>query len=277
MNKMSKENKIKLLIIGVVMIFLLILILIFADKNKASNTNRSSLENFEVVSEYNLYFFVSNNINNYIQEVSKENVYDLLYNKYIENNNITKENVFSYSLYNNVQNTYRINEIYNYEINSLGMVYYIVGDIYDNYTQDLVKKNCEYIVYFDYQHLTYAVEPVEKFDEEKFISNADKDLTIPNNEHNSYEGINLINEDDICMIYLSDYLLMDPDKKTDITSNFSKKEQLEEYIKNNEFTSTLKSCSHDSNNQTYTIIDSNDNKYKFYEKGIMNYTVTILK
>lgn len=290
MKNLTQEKKIKITILIIFLIILIIMIFVIKDKKNNQQKEITNNNLFNVVNDYQLFFFASDNVNIFINKLAVgTNIekYNLLYEGFISDNNITLENV------HNKFNKYRENDIFkpkiikSYNLNNSIVIYMLSGKIVrEEYeTEKIINDNVKYMLFIDYDNQSMAIYPLSKnFDEEYFVKKIDKNLSIENKANNSYQGGNLIDKDTICLMYLSSYLSMinsDIDDAYKITKGFTSKKEFENYIKNKTLSTIIYSCSlyqkEDGTNRRYTIYDSNDNKYVFYEDSIMNYTVSITK
>ena len=276
MKNNSTIMKIGTIIILVVSLMVFI-ILSFEEEKKSAK--KQSNNDFVEVSDYQLYFFISKNIKLFIADSSSTSVYSKLYKNYIESNNISTNNLLK-SLNISDEYNYEIKNMYKYDLRDDFNIYYVNGDIYHEYDQTIVKENSMYLVYIDLKNTTIAIEPIESFDKKNIIKNIDKDLTIEKNNYNTYTSISIVKKRDICVIYLSDYLVRLYDDRASITTNISSAKEMEEKSLERKFSTKIKNCTSDKNEDgefnTYYIEDVNGNRYRFVEKSIMNYVVTIL-
>ena len=150
------------------------------------------------------------------------------------------------------------------------------------YLEDNTKD--EYKNYGALDTLSYAIYPIED-DNYKEVIDKIKKIEIENNKYNSIKKSELITKEQICVIYLSDYIdkiYNDIDLSYKILSKSMKEkyttlEEYKNYINNNidKITTEADKCSLEkiNNNRLYTVIDKNKNKYIFNEESIMNYEV----
>lgn len=249
---------------------------------------KSNSEKLEAVNEYNNFFSVNNYINNYINNISKNNselVYNLLDQKYLEKNNITKDNIFDNI--NNYPSNSSIN-ISNMEYVKIknNYLYYIEGKIYQNTfdSQNIIDDNFKIIVMIDFNNQTYSIYPLE--DNYKKIIDNIKKITIEKNNDNNISKSDLVTKEQVCIIYLSDFINKintDINSSYDLLSDNMKKEYTldtyKTYISNNlnKITTLADKCYLDKKEEQriYSVIDKNGNKFTFKENKIMNYTVDI--
>ncbi|MBE6161239.1 MAG: hypothetical protein E7158_03365 [Firmicutes bacterium] len=268
MKKISQSDIIKISIFVVPILLFTVLALLFSknENNNADNIEKDEIYNkYKEVDDYHTYFFISKNINNFITEKNASIVIELLSSDYIKKNNITENNVFDFLEFNNEEYEYKIKELRSYEQTQGIIIYYMSGNISDTYSNNIIQEEVKFLVGVDYDNLIYTVKPIKKLE---------KDMTkinITKNNYNTYEGVNMVNTQDICRIYLADYVMMSSSEKIKITNNVKKESEIEKY----QFSSVMKNCYYGNNTSTFIIIDENNNKYEFQEKSIMNYTVVI--
>ena len=250
---------------------------------------KSNSEKLEDVNEYNSFFTITNYINNYMDSLStsnSSNLYDLLYSDYIEKYNITTDNIFddidklpSYS-------SIKANKMEYVKVKN-GYIYYIEGKVYQSTIagDSLVKDNFKIIVLTDFDTLSYAIYPLKEQDNYKNIIDEIKKIKIENNNKNNIQNSDLISKEQICILYLSDYInhiSNDEDRgysllRKDVKEKYTL-EEYKTYIENNIYQRSTEAdkCLLEKNDTSriYTIIDKNKNKYVFSEKSIMNYNVS---
>ena len=88
-DKMKKDDIKTFITIIIICTLIVGLVLIL---NRKSNS-----EKLEVVNDYNSFFTTTNYVNNFLS-YSKDSskLYDVIYSSYIDDNNITKDNIFNY-------------------------------------------------------------------------------------------------------------------------------------------------------------------------------------
>ncbi len=248
--------------------------------NKKSNS-----EKLEVVNEYNTFFKVTNYVNNYINNTRySSSLYDIIYPEYIEQNNITEETIKDYIKEYPINSTIKVTNMKYVKIKE-NYLYYIKGEIYQNTLdkKELIEENFNTIVIIDFDTLSYSIYPVEE--NYKRVVDKIKKIKIENNGNNNIKKSELISKEQICVMYLSDYI----DKinnntisaynllNSDMKKQYSTLEDFENYINNNIYNITTEAdkCSLEKleNKRIYTVIDKKQNKYIFKENNIMDYQV----
>lgn len=250
---------------------------------------KSNVEKMSIIKEYNTFFLIRNCVNDYLDYYAnsdKKSSYDILFKNYIEKNNVNinnvLENIDSYSKEAYVN----IDKIMSVSLKN-NKIYYVTGKILQDDVDktEVIDENFSVIVLIDYDNITYSIIPIKNNDYKKTI-NGIKKINIEPKENNKLKGIGLINNDQICVLYMSDYLNKinnDIESAYNILTTEMKKkypsiDSYQNYINNNKskFTTTADKCSvteKDDYSRTYYVIDENENEYTFYEDGIMNYTV----
>lgn len=247
---------------------------------------KSNSEKLEVVNEYNTFFTTSGYVNNYLNYSSDSSkLYDLLYSDYIDKNNITVDNILTNIKSYPKNSTIKVTEMKYVKVKN-DYIYYIKGKIYQNTFdgKELIDDNFNVVAVLDFDTLSYAIYPIED-DNYKEVIDKIKKIEIENNKYNSIKKSELITKEQICVIYLSDYIdkiYNDIDLSYKILSKSMKEkyttlEEYKNYINNNidKITTEADKCSLEKigNNRLYTVIDKNKNKYIFNEESIMNYEV----
>ena len=247
---------------------------------------KSNSEKLEVVNEYNTFFTTSNYVNNYLNYSSDSSkLYDLLYSDYVDKNNITVDNILTNIKSYPKNSTIKVTEMKYVKVKN-DYIYYIKGKIYQNTFdgKELIDDNFDVVAVLDFDTLSYAIYPIED-DNYKEVIDKIKKIEIENNKYNSIKKSELITKEQICVIYLSDYIdkiYNDIDLSYKILSKSMKEkyttlEEYKNYINNNidKITTEADKCSLEkiNNNRLYTVIDKNKNKYIFNEESIMNYEV----
>ena len=219
----------------------------------------------------------------------KEKIYKLLSQKYIEENNITNENIFSYIDEITEKVLFDIVEIKFYENSNSNQyaVYGIIQDLKNNFIKDVY-----YIVNINEEYDIFSIEPLLKNDLN--INEIEvKDTIINNNEENKVTTVNITNEY-ICKEYFNTYkrILL---AKTEVAYNYLdeqykllKFKSVNSFIKYiNEKRDVLKKVRLEKYNieeledrTEYTLIDQYENHYiinvdKYMKCTLMldNYTI----
>ncbi len=284
MNQLNKEDFYKL---GIVSIVFLIIVGIVILNNFTSKDDENKVNNFEIVSDYNIFFFINNNINHFLSYTINRNAeatMNFLDLDFKENQNITLSSVFS------VLPTYHEGDLYRadltkvYPLNDNVEVYYTEGQIinegYDETT--IVSDFVSYLLYVDFHHMTASIDLLDSaFDEEKFKNESDKSKEILVNSYNKIEQISIIDYTRICSMYLSDFILKAYNSIHEgysLVTNFDSLEDFRSYLDNHNLTSDIFSCNQNINEdgkRVYQIFDKNNNKYNFIEDRIFNYKVSL--
>lgn len=237
------------------------------------------------VNEYNIFFSNVNYVNNYISMIAKENkgvINNLLDDRYIKENNIEL-----------LYNTYRYSDMSSFEANEMyyvqirkNFIYYVKGNVYDiNHDgKEIINENFSILIIHDTSTNSYSLYPVTDDNYSKII-NSIWNIKINDNQYNKYIKTDDIGIDQICSLYLSDFLsntfngnyssydLLSENMKKIYTS----KSYYQNYINNNFdiISSIADKCKSENidDKRVYTVIDENENKYVFTENSIMNYKV----
>lgn len=246
---------------------------------------KSNSEKLEEVNEYNTFFTITSYINTYISSSSNASkLYDLTYIDYINKNNITENTINKFLENYTINSSIKVTDMKYVKIKN-NYVYYVKGKIYQN-TYDgseVINNNYQTLVLVDFDTLSYAIYPIDT--DYKKVLDKIKKVNIENNKNNDIKKPELITKEQICVIYLSDFVSNINENIGLSYNNLSKimKERFpifkdyEDYINNNieKITSEADKCLLENvgKNRVYTVIDKNGNKYTFTEKNIMNYEV----
>lgn len=279
---MSKKDDIRtFLVIILVCIICVVIALLVGVK--------SNVEKLEPVKDYDVFFSNVNNINKYINYISIQDsvrVYGLLDERYIEENDITVNNVLdkvqNYSNFSSVN----VNDMWFVQVGK-NYIYYIEGNVYENKINGnslVVDDDFSIIIIYDDDNSSYSLYPVDDNDYIKII-NGIKRIRIDKNEYNSLIQIESIDKEQICVTYLSAFY----NKLTsDINGTYGilGDDMIKQYLDISIFTNFIRKnigklspvadkCKLDEydENRVYTVIDSNGNKYVFTENHVMNYKV----
>ena len=233
-------KKIKTLIISIIILILIIgIVLLIINKKNKNEVNKIYSNNVEVVSETSednrsditttSYYTIQKCISQYFEVLNKNNtayytvnekgenvksvgddyikgrIYDLLSENYINKNNITKNNVYSYV--DNVTENVSFNILDAKLIENNKNNQYIV---YGFMTQTLKNKfisNKYYIINIDKENNVFSVEPILKeYNNINEISNIE-DVEITKNNNNKIPSIK-INSEVQCKNYLTTFKRM---------------------------------------------------------------------
>ena len=276
---MRKEDIKVLVVIVIICLICFALVFLF---NIQKNTN-----DMELVHDYNEYFNVIEEVNNYINYISDDStigVYNLLYDKYISSNNINYDNLFNYVNKYAGLCSLGVEEIYFVQVDD-NYLYYVNGvvleDDYDNAT--IVDDNFSVVVLNDVSNNTYAIYPLKGNDNYKKIINSIENINIDSNSVNkSVNDLSFYNRKDICKMYFADFMsklynnIDGAYKKLDnaMLKQYSSLSAFNEYIDTNikRFSSLTKSCEY--SNGVYYVVDSKDNNYTITEEAVMKYRVS---
>lgn len=247
---------------------------------------KSNSEKLEVVNDYNSFFTTTNYVNNFLS-YSKDSskLYDVIYSSYIDDNNITKDNIFDYI--KSYQGDVSIKVIaMKYVKVKDNYIYYVKGKLYQSTfdSVEVIEDNFDVVVLVDIDTSSYSIYPIDDNDY-KDIINGIKKIKIDNNSNNVVKISSSISKEQMCVVYLSDYidkLNNDINSAYDVLSNSMKEkyvslDNFRLYINNNlnRITTDADKCSLEKvkNKRIYTVLDKNSNKYVFVETNIMNYKV----
>lgn len=278
---MKRDDIKTLFVVLIISVICITLVMVFGRKN--------NYDNLTGLTEYNEFFSVVNFVNDYVKYVSddNDNVYYLLYSKFISKNNITKDNVLDYisSLPSDIN--FSVKNMERVKLNRNNYLYFVSGKIIQNNYDgsNIINDKFNIIVLYDNNKLTKAVYPINDSDDTEKIINGIRRINIKNNNYNDIKKVNDIKNEQICSLYLMDfvnYLDSDINYAYDLLSNemkekYTTSDSFSLFINNNKNNITLipSKCYSTRNNKErfYSVIDKNGNKYDFTENAIMNYNV----
>jgi len=277
----KKKDDIKTFIVIISVCVICLVIFLFISK-------KDNYDKLVDVDEYNVYFTNVNYVNDFIGKIANRDsnsVYDLLDKEYINKNSINVDNVLDKLNTYSIQSSFDVDNMYFVQIRD-NFVYYVSGKIYENgydMIKELVDDKFAVIISVDSGNKSYSIYPVSN-NYKKIINNIKKvDISLNNN--NGIKKSDLINKEQVCAIYLSDFtniifsdyeiaynLLSDDMKKIYVSSD-----EYKNYIYDNFglISTVADKCKLEDINEkrVYTVIDTNNNTYVFTENTIMNYEV----
>lgn len=249
---------------------------------------KSNYEKLIHVNEYDVFFSNVNYLNNYISKIANNDnnaVYNLLDDKYIDKNNITIDNVIDFIGNYSSFSSFEATDMTFVQVND-DFIYYVQGKIYEETYEDKILIDDDYsiVIITDENNFSYSLYPVFN-DEYIEVINGIRRININNNQYNSFNNANNINNEQICIVYLSNFIssiFNDINSSYDLLSDnmrriYSDNTSYKNYINNNIdlISSTADKCKMEEvdDKRIYTVIDSNGNKYIFNEESVMNYKV----
>ena len=290
MNKIGKEDVYKL---GIVMIIFLIIVVIFSvyiyKKEKKDDLIIEENNTFTIVNNYNIFFFVNKNINNFINNTIENNteaILNVLDTSYKQEKNINRTTLLNSIKFYNQNDIYQAELTKYLSINDKVEVYYTEGKIvnegYEKTT--IVQEKAYYLLFVDYENMTMSLSILNSpLDEKSFIKTKNKEKEIFFNNDNKIRQIDVIDYTSICSMYISDFIWKvynELETAYSLITNFSSLENFKAYIFENNITSEIKSCNQSVNEdekRVYQIVDINNNKNTFTEEKILDYRVSVNK
>lgn len=251
------ENKNKIIIALTLIIFVSLfsfLIIIFSNNsNDNSNNGIEKNDNFEIVSDYIIFFTVEKNVNNYVANINENYIFEA-------------------------------SKILKWHFNDNINAYYVKGNILEVLFEEykLINEDKEYLVLIDSINSSVEISECDNYNMAlDKMNNMDKKYYILQTTNNKFIGGSVINSNDICLIYLNDFIkkiYLYPQKNYSIINNINSKEELMDLLEKKNFSTVLQSCelAKNNNKKNYIISDINGNVLKFDEISIKNYSVTIV-
>lgn len=252
---------------------------------------KSKYEKLEVVNDYQEFFSVSADINEFIGYVASgdiNSVISVLDEKYIDYNSINNDNVIDYIDEYSYNDSFKAKSIKYVNVGK-NKLYYAKGILVENNIEGSKVVNDEYhvIVLVDSSSNCYSIYPIDDSDA-KGIINGIKKINISSSNYNSIKTINEFDEVALCRLYFSDfysYIINDMEKAYSLLSDSMLKKypsfgDFNKFIRSNatKMTSITKLCSISNlkKGKLISVIDNNDNNYTFNVKNIMDYDVSIV-
>lgn len=269
---------------GIVIIIILVsisaLVAYFATKDNYKRVN--NYDSLIPVEDYNTYFAITNNITNYLKATTDketDQLYMLLDQKYIDRNRITKNNVHKKLPTYTEETIMEVESMKMATQDNGNVIYYATGRLIDNkYLEPkYIDENYSVIATVDYKNFTVSIYPVG--DNPMDDINSIIEINIPKNKYNGMKTTGFVTPENICNLYLIDYIEKLNDNITkayNITDTNQSEEEFKTYINKNldNISTAIKSCDYDQDNKIYTVYDYNDNLFKFTESSVMNYRVS---
>lgn len=251
--------------------------------------HKSNFEKLSPVNEYGVFFSEVRYINNFINYVSNNDdigVYNLLDEKYIEENNISYDNVLEYVDDYPRMSSFKANSIEYVKLGSNVTLYYVNGDVYQNdfESERLVDEDVSIVLINDFDNLSFSIYPVE--DNYKSVINGLKRVNVEVNDYNKIVNTDLIDKEQVCVLYYSDFMnmLMNNIEKSydylsdDMKNRYTTTDSYIDFVNGNNdlFSTNADKCRVDEvdEKRVYSVIDENGNEYSFTEESVMNYKVS---
>ena len=302
----TKNKKIIYAIISMLIFLFIVVLIIIITKNKTTNDNTYIDENGNVVQDEpqgdeeaimnyekeklinTTYFFsIEKYINDYLDAInlkSAAEVFDVLDEDFIKENNFTKENVIA-----NIEPSYDFLAMEIYETRQGSLYSYVVRGVEDD---EIYNKEKYYIFYLDLFNFTYKIKPLynKSYNSIQDINIANNLSDIKNNGNNSFKYINLNNASIVTKYvkYYVNLLKNNPEKAYNMLEKNYKKERFQNSYNNfkyyttkmnnsNKFDINLKSVSQGTtdNKISYFIKTEKDNRYNIIQNGPMDFYIQL--
>lgn len=303
----KKLINITITIMIIIIIVSILILVIFLGKNNEEDSNTEETvqkveyinNNIESISNNKKLFAVKNCIQDFIKQINVNNVvyytggerieqsiiskwtYSLLSTEYINNNNITEDNVYNYV--NNIEEKLTFIPLKINVLECKSTTRYAIYGFTCTQTNEY-KEDVYFILNVDNNNNTYSIEPIlnaKSIDEIKLNS---EDLVIQPNRYNTYEEKDITDED-ICQLYLSNYktmMLSNSELAYNYLDNeykdkkFGELKNYENYImENKNKISQSELENYKINGSEYICVDQWENYYVFNINEILNYNVIL--
>lgn len=284
----------KVLIIGLILILIISGTVTIVLTRKTDNEKNMDVEEQvgdvetkfkrEKVSNSTVFYTVEDCINFYIDSVKaeeKDKIFELLDEKYINENNINQENVLKYV--EKPKNSFIALDMYESELNNVCS--YIVEGVEND---GIYNTKMYFRVGLDTNNFSFNIMPLsaKKYNSIDEIEESESIAEIPNNDANSYQ-YNRIRENEIIEKILKYYCNLTVNNAKKAYDMLEQKYREKRFDKYSEFQAYIKkrsenlkqarvagySVKEEENKKTYTVVDQDGRVYIFKQKSIMNFTV----
>lgn len=159
----KKDNYILLIII--ICILVSVLGLLYLNKTESNNDDKEETK-YYLLNDYSRFFTINSCINKYVTSLQNnkyDNVLKLLDKNYVEENNISSDNVSNYVDNLDGNYNYITKKVFYTELSEKVINYYVKGylvsDELDNISNDKIDKY--YIVKFDLTNNLFSITPID--------------------------------------------------------------------------------------------------------------------
>lgn len=177
-----KLKKIKILIIIILLVILILMSTLLYIKYNKKNLDGNEVQiatseykdkTITILDNRNMFFTVSSCVDRYIEYIVKKNnisLYSILDDKYITENNITKQNIWNYvDKFSNKQ-IFSAKEIYKMEDDDYNNTFFVYGTIREEKENVMTpKKDLHIVVKLNYENDTFSIIPFENIPKEAII------------------------------------------------------------------------------------------------------------
>ena len=333
MEYLRKSNK-KIIIIVLCIIFLIIIgiiCLLFLQKNNEEIKNTiqknqtvvsNSPETFKEINSYNMYYTVKGILNNYITMIREANgdeyidfgrlqqsrdeaiqgltdesinvIYSMFDSSYIEENNITEEDIITLVQQYRQQGDYSRIVVYDLEINEMysADISTDMDFVLINFAINGIEDNM--LIKLDFANNTFSIFGKEYLEDKGYNKDTEiSSIEISTNDiqSNNYNSFDLVNTDDKYVInqYFSEYqtkLLNNTDSAYELLdqeyreNKYENPEEFGQYVETNyEALQNTYLTKYQINQfdeyKEYVCLDANNNYYIFIERSMTDYSVIL--
>jgi len=299
----NKAQRKVLIITGIILIIIAILayvLSLFIDNennetgnNGTNNTPPTTSNVDEVTTDFTLlenesvFFGLSDIINHYLDSImvrDTDELMTMLDEEYINEFNITTNNLYNYINHNYANAAYTPKEIY-YNPNS-DVTYYFIDGYVMNYTVSATSftSHVKFLVIVDESTNRYVLRPIEADNLEDYIDSYNikvRELTTGN-----ALATRTISEEEKITTYLSEFmnfLISEPNEAYELLTDSKKREfgsatnfvsQVPDIYEALSSTVFSYAMSEEEDRTVYSVKDNNQNSITIYEYGIMNYQIS---
>ena len=293
-NELNPNAKITIVLVALFLV-LAIIILMLSGKKETPTYSASSFSKISSseLKDFDTYLVVENNLNKFLGISSSDAAFSMLDESYINETNVTKENVLEKTGIKDKMLAIKVQKVYKLDIKEVE-VYYAEGILYseneeleyDENNMPLTIENKKYgmLLFIDYDSISFSVYPNISQNDTIKVLNSKTNFNIERNEYNKIMKTNYANKLEICKKYYSDlvfkinympeklYTQLDNADKNNFKDAKEFKEYLDKYYKN--YVYSFSSCDAGISSKDYYLND-NENTFKIKIYNLMNYTVDL--
>lgn len=283
-----KENKITIIVL-IITLAIIVGIFYFFNQQETERVESTEYLEIEELNDSSMFFSVSENINKiceYVNNNEPTKLINILDKEYIEQNNLTTNNIINYFLEDYQNTTFKSHDTYVVSDKNL-YKYYIHGYLYVNMFDEpsTITEEKYFVLNYDLNSLTYSIEPINKNTYNEALESSQFQFKeISTNDDNKFTQLNLSSYN-LAVLYFNDFIqttINEPEeayKKLDtstIDDYFPEYNNFYEYVKSNiETIYSTKVEKYSKSGNSYRYIDNNGINYVINVSHGLNYSVQI--
>lgn len=283
-----KENKITIIVL-IIILAIIVGIFYFFNQQETERVESTEYLEIEELNDSSMFFSVSENINKiceYVNNNEPTKLINILDKEYIEQNNLTTNNIINYFQEDYQNTTFKSHDTYVVSDKNL-YKYYIHGYLYVNMFDEpsTITEEKYFVLNYDLNSLTYSIEPINKNTYNEALESSQFQFKeISTNDDNKFTQLNLSSYN-LAVLYFNDFIqttINDPEeayKKLDtstIDDYFPEYNNFYEYVNSNiETFYSTKVEKYSKSGNSYRYIDNNGINYVINVSHGLNYSVQI--